>query len=88
METEVYIRPTAQLREQVQNFTGGVFRSLFDNREYIYLVIICLILFFVLRTLKYARMKAKAKRNKPDSTNTWFKWEEFRAWQKEEEKRA
>lgn len=87
-ESEVVQLPSSVLRESVQSFTGSVYRSLFQYRYVVLIILISLALFFVIRTILYSLLKRRARKNIPESTNTWFKWEDFRTWQKEGEKGA
>lgn len=81
METEVYKLPTAVFRDSVKGKVGEIYSYLLSNIEIFFLIAFLIILYFVIRNIRYALMKRKAKKNRPESTNTWFNWEEFEKWQ-------
>ena len=81
LETEAYKLPTAVFRDSVKGKVGELYSYLLSNIEVVFLIALLIILYFIFRTIRYALMKRKAKKNPPESTNTWFDWKEFEKWQ-------
>lgn len=81
METEAYRLPTAIFRDSVKGKVGEIYSYLLSNIEIVFLIAFLILLYFILRNIRYAIMKRKARKNKPESTNTWFDWEDFKKWQ-------
>lgn len=84
LETEAYKLPTAVFRDSVKGKVGEIYSYLLSNIEVVFLIVFLIILYFIIRNIRYALMKRKAKKNRPESTNTWFDWKEFEKWQKEQ----
>ena len=81
-ETEVvYKLPTSVLKDQAESLAGSFYNFLLLHLDILYLIVGLIILFFVVRFLKNLYLSILAKRNVPESTNTWFDWEEFKKWQ-------
>ena len=81
LETEAYRLPTAIFRDSVKGKVGEIYSYLLSNIEIVFLIAFLVLLYFILRNVRYALMKRKARKNKPESTNKWFDWEEFKKWQ-------
>lgn len=86
METEAFLMPTAVFRDSVKGKVGEIYSYLLSNMEIVFLIAFLILLYFIIRNIRYALMKRKAKKNCPESTNTWFDWKEFEKWQKEQKK--
>ena len=81
-ETEVVMKlPTSVLRDQAESLAGSFYNFLLLHLDILYLIVGVIVLFFVIRFLKNLYLSRLAKRNIPESTNTWFDWEEFKKWQ-------
>lgn len=81
LETEAYRLPTAIFRDSVKGKVGEIYSYLLSNIEIVFLIAFLVLLYFILRNVRYAIMKRKARKNKPESTNIWFDWEDFKKWQ-------
>ena len=81
-ETEVVMKlPTSVLKDQAESLAGSFYNFLLLHLDILYLIVGIIVLFFVIRFLKNLYLSILAKRHIPESTNTWFDWEEFRKWQ-------
>lgn len=81
-ETEVVMKlPTSVLRDQAESLAGSFYNFLLLHLDILYLIVGIIICFFLIRFFKNLIFSKRAKRNIPESTNTWFDWEEFKKWQ-------
>lgn len=81
-ETEVVLKlPTSVIKDQAENLAGSFYNFLLLHLNVVFLIVGIIVLFFVIRFLKNLYLSILAKRNVPESTNTWFDWEEFIKWQ-------
>lgn len=87
LESEaVVVLPTAQFRSYVRNKVGSLYDFLLSHYMVAIAIVAMVILFFILRTIKVALVKKRAKTMKPESTNDWFSWEDFKKWQESQER--
>lgn len=73
--------PTAIFRDSVKGKVGEIYSYLLSHIYIVLLILLIILLYFLIRSIRYALMKRKAKKNLPESTNTWFDWKEFEKWQ-------
>ena len=85
-ETEAYTLPTTVFRDQVRQMTGRIYSFLLFHLMEVFLVVIFIIIVFLIFKFKNHMISKRAKKEVPESTNTWFSWEEFEKWQKEQRK--
>lgn len=86
-ETEViYQLPTSVLKDKAQSLAGSFYNFLLLHLNIILLIVGIIILFFVIRFCKNLYLSILAKKRKPESTNTWFDWKEFREWQEKQKR--
>ena len=79
-ESEVVRLPTAVLKDTVTEKVGVLYSYFFQYRKYVLLVVLLIILLFLLKKVRTNNIGRKAKKIKPESTNTWFNWEDFKKW--------
>lgn len=80
--TEVLL-PTGIVRSGAEEFAGRIRSFLHLHlREFIF-VLLVIIFIFIIRKISYRIMASRARKKVPESTNTWFKWEDFEEWKKQ-----
>lgn len=85
-ESEVVRLPTSVLRESVTEKVGVLYSYLFDRMNYLFLVILLIVLVVLFLKVRSMSLARNAKKFSPDSTNEWFSWEEFDRWKGEQKK--
>lgn len=80
-ETEVMKLPTAVFRENVQDFAGRFYAYLLSHINIVLFVILIILIIVLFMKIKVWNVKKRARKLKPESTNDWFSWEDFKKWQ-------
>lgn len=88
VETEAVKLPTAILRENVEDFVGRFKTFLLLNYKYFLILVAVIIFLFIFFKVKNRLLARRAKKFDFKSTNTWFSWEDFEKWKREQKKQG
>lgn len=82
-ESEMSLLPSGVIRSQAEEFAGRFYAFLHLHLKEFLFVLIVIFIFLIFRKISFSVMAVRTKKIIPESTNTWFKWEDFEAWKKE-----
>lgn len=76
------------MRVMVTGWTSELYSYILSHLYVVGIILICVLLIFIIHTLKSKNFARKAKHIEIVSTNDWFSWEEFKTYEKNQKNKT